>query len=140
MNQLPSIEKVVLILCDDFRNEGNEKMSIFGVYSDTLFVKIPDTENSINLTSLGIYVAFRDGVGNFKMSIQLSDPNNVNLLPVTLPSPVVKKPDSWMNVALKFMPFLGIVGSYKLNISLEDEQNNRREYPLQFFIKRSPSE
>ena len=65
MSQFPNKDNVVLILCDDFRNEGDGKISIFGVFSDSIYVVSTNESGIAALPSLGIYVIFRDGLGEF---------------------------------------------------------------------------
>lgn len=134
MNKFPTDEKLVLILCDDFRHEGNGKMSMFGLYGDNLQVVQPPEQKKVVLESLGIYAAFRDGVGKFKMTVLLTAPNDKELLPAGEPQLVEKKSDGWMNIALKLVPFSGEIGDYTLRISLQDDAGKKREYTRTFTI------
>jgi len=138
MSRFPTNDSLFLMLCDDFRHEGDGKLSIFGAFSDTVLVVLSDPQAKIMLTSLGIYLAFRDGFGHFKMTMRITSPNKTELLPERERVPVEKTPDEWMNVAIKLQPFSGTTGDYILRISLEDESGTTQEYVKPFYIKLKP--
>ena len=135
MSQFPTNDGLFLMLCDDFRHEGDGKLSIFGVFSDSVVVQELDAQGNVSLASLGIFLAFRDGLGNFKMSMAITSPKKTELIPPAPPQPVEKKTDAWMTVAIKLQPFLGTRGDYSLKISLEDENGIKREYVKPFYVK-----
>ena len=137
MSKFPSDESLVFILCDDFRHEGSGKMSIFGVYGDAMLVDQPLAQERVALPSLGVYIAFKDGIGKFQMSIQLIAPDNKVLIPAGTAQQVEKHPVGWMNVALKMMPFEGTFGEYDLEIALQDESGGKMKYARTFTIDRS---
>lgn len=138
MSIFPTDEKLIFILCDDFRHEGDGKLSVFGLYGDNLVV--PANLKQVLLQSLGIYVALRDGVGHFKMSVEVSGPNNATLIPRGPAQQVEKKPDGWMNVALKVAPFQGVLGAYVMKILLENSEGARKEYVRTFSISNPSTE
>ena len=139
MVKFPTDEGLIFILCDDFRHEGNGKMSIFGVYGDTMMVAQPLAQERVALPSLGLYIAFKDGVGKFQMSIELIAPDNVVLIPGGTVQPVEKQSVGWMNVALKLSPFEGVFGEYDIEISLQDEGGGKKKYTRLFTISRPPA-
>lgn len=138
MNKFPTDQKLILILCDDFRHEGGGKMSMFGLYGDNLQVVQSPEQTKVVLESLGVYAAFRDGIGKFKMTVSLTAPNDKALLPASEPQSVEKKSNGWMNIALKMVPFNGEIGDYTLKISLQDDAGEKREYTRTFTISRQP--
>jgi hypothetical protein len=140
MNKFPTDEKLILILCDDFRHEGNGKMSMFGLYGDNLQVVLPLDQTKVVLESLGVYAAFRDGEGKFKMTVLLTAPNDKTLLPPDELQLVEKKSNGWMNIALKLVPFNGEIGDYTLKISLQNDAGEKREYTRNFTIGRQSAE
>jgi hypothetical protein len=136
MSKFPTNSGLILMLCDDFRNDGGGKISLFGMYSDSILVELPPAQEKVILPSLGIYIAFRDGVGQFKMSIVLTDPDNTELIPAGSAQTVEKPPNGWMSLAFKLMPFEGALGEYWLQILLEDENGIKTEYSRIFSIRR----
>lgn len=135
MSKFPSIDRTFLMICDDFRHEGDGKLSIFGVLSDTALVNASDTKTDVGLQSLGIYIAFRDGLGKFKMTMKVTNPKQVCLVPEDEARPVEKKADGWMNIALKIQPFRGPLGIYTVQVILEDDMKIKNEYSMSFEMK-----
>jgi hypothetical protein len=137
MSIFPTDEGMIFMLCDDFRNEGNGKISMFGLLGDNVLVDQPLGQEKVVLQSLGVYIAFRDGMGNFQMSIGLTAPDKTTF-PTKAAQQTEKKPEGWMNIAFKMMPFQGALGNYTLKITLEDEAGTKREYTRTFSIQRQP--
>lgn len=138
MNIFPSDEKMVFILCDDFRNEGNGKLTLYGIYGENLQVLPPLTQEKVTLQTLAVYAAFTDGLGNYKMTAEISGPGNVVLMPRGAAQPVEKKSNGWMNIALKMAPFQGKLGDYVLKITLENGEGGKKEYKRTFTIEFPP--
>jgi hypothetical protein len=136
MSKFPTNAGLIFMLCDDFREDGGGKISLFGIYADAILVQQPLAQEKVSLPSLAFYIAFRDGAGRFRMSMGLTGPGNAVLIPEGEAQPVEKMPDGWMSVAFKIVPFEGPLGKYRLNISLEDEKSNKTEYSRTFSIRR----
>jgi len=128
----------MFMLCEDFREEGGGKLSIYGVIGDNIQVDLPDTQSKVAFPSLGLIMIFRDGVGKFQMSNRLTFPNKQALPTSEMKQSVEKRSDGWMNVAIKLMPFHGQIGEYNLGISLIDEHSVKKDYTRAFSITRRP--
>ncbi|KXS30653.1 MAG: hypothetical protein AWT59_3218 [Candidatus Gallionella acididurans] len=136
----PINENMIFMLCDDFRHEGGGKMSMFGMLGDNMRVNLPKDQNIVTLSSLGIYVAFKDGIGNFKMNVSLKSPDNKELIPQVEPQSVKKeRAEGWMNVALKLSPFRSLLGKHILKVKLKDAEGGEAEYIRTFNIDREPT-
>jgi hypothetical protein len=136
MSKFPTNAGLILMLCDDFREDGGGKISLFGIYADAIIVQQPVTQELVVLPSLALYIAFRDGAGKFNMSIGLTGPGNTELIPAGEAQSVEKMPDGWMSVVFKIVPFEGALGEYWLQILLEDENGIKTEYSRTFSIRR----
>jgi hypothetical protein len=136
MSKFPTNAGLIFMLCDDFREDGGGKISLFGIYADAILVQQPLTQEKVALPSLAFYIAFRDGTGKFRMSIGLNGPGNTELIPAGEAQTVEKMPEGWMSVAFKVVPFEGPLGKYWLNITLEDEKSAKTQYSRVFSIKR----
>jgi len=134
MKNFPSDSGIVFLVCDDFRQEAGGKSTLLGVYGDTVVIEGATqdvSDGEIAIPSLAFYIAFSDGDGEFAVSFELFGPNMRSLLPSGAKQTVVKKPEGWMTLAFKMMPFPAQEGTYSLNILLDE-----KKYVRNFYVQR----
>lgn len=132
--------KVIFVLADMVRQEIGGKHTIIGAYAgDKLLLNsealgIIKSGNAVVLPTLALYVIFKDGEGDFSLSMQVKRPTGEDqTLPATFD---VSKP---INSALTFIGDIGpftvaAEGEYKVTCRLDEQ-----EYRYSFWVASAES-
>lgn len=129
----PTNEGLNFIVCDDIREEQNNKLILVGVYGggDILFEPKGSDDVVYNLPSLALFFQFLDGFGEFNGSFELVDPSGNHVINHADTGVLTKKDTGALVFYAKVNNFnVKEFGQYKAVMRLDDE-----EYEKVFQIK-----
>lgn len=83
--EFPSREKTIFLVCEDVRQEINDKISLQGVFGGRTISLDDSVKPAIAgadwlMSSLAFYICFNDGEGEYISEFQLINPDGKNIL------------------------------------------------------------
>ena len=128
----PTKENSIFILCEDVRQETNNKSSFLGVYlnNEIILLKRTETEREGEsdekqsvITSLSFFLCFRDGKGKFNAKFTLKSPTG-DVITEEKPDKISEKSENGtMNFVFVFKPFIvKELGQYSIIVHLDDHE------------------
>jgi hypothetical protein len=127
----PLQKEADFLLCDDFRSETNNKVTIVGLFpSRRINIHTPSLPADIRLTFV---VLFRDGEGEFAVRFSVEDPEGNKIRDGQMPQKTVLH-EGGGGVVVNFgaLP-LNSVGKYRFRLHLDDS-----EYAWGFHVVHAP--
>lgn len=125
MNKQP--DSVTFLLAESIRQEIDGKHTIVGAYpGDHVVLNGRAADMSLSpetpavLPGLYLYTLFRGGVGNFKATVHVSDPQGNQIKP-PLEFPVEGVEGATITILVNMVPFtIPSLGRYTINVHLDD--------------------
>jgi hypothetical protein len=126
VNNYPDDPDVVLLLCDDFRLEAGNKITLLGWFTGgdvrLLADAAPDT---IMLSSICLVFLLRSGEGQFQASIRLISPGVGHEQLESPRTDFIKTAEAPAVHIVKITPFHPRIGTYVVELSLDGKKYQR---------------
>lgn len=94
-------EHIFTVCCDDFRQEVSGKITLVGLYTDTITLNIPPIAN---IALLWFITRVSGGEGEFKISHSLLDPKGNDLLAGSNKTTIKASPNTQGYIAIRISP------------------------------------
>ena len=121
------------LIAEDIRQEERGKITFLGAFTggEIEVTPEPNAVGPLALSGLGVYFGIKGGRGNFRIRVELVDPENANLLPANTQQQL-EKPQETVNldVMFKIAPFPIKFGTYRARVFLDDHM-----YEKSFVVK-----
>jgi hypothetical protein len=132
-NVLPNNDEVFLILCEDARQEIDNKLSLSGIFIGHIIV-VPKGTTISNLNLLFAWFVRGSSQGQFTVGLEIEGPPGFNTVNAGQPGLATKLRDDGAVLVIGFKPLNGTInGTYKANLLLDG-----RKYQETFTVREAP--
>jgi hypothetical protein len=129
--RFPTDDATLFFICESVRQEAHGKVSLLGLFTAGEILVPVGTPMPLILASLAFLIVFKDGEGQFSLTMSLFNPSEQPIVRQAKMPEIYKEPGKAHNVMINFAPFqTPELGRFRVVVELDD-----RKYERTFLIR-----